>query len=89
LPTYSKFLDVHEIPLTPREFSIVMDVIPTGVFELLSANTQNSITPPFAFYLIDTAIGNLCFFLWSCLYNYLFFTSKRHCHHAKLYCVLE
>jgi len=62
LPTYSKFLDVHEIQLTPREFSIVMDVIPTGVLELLSANTQNSITPPFAFYLIDTAIGNLCFF---------------------------
>lgn len=46
LLTYSEFLDVHKIPVTPRQFSVVMNAILVGVLALFRANTQNSIAPP-------------------------------------------
>lgn len=59
LYSYSEFLNKYNIPVTPREFAIVMDAIPYGAITLLrnSARSQFSMSAhPF-----DTMIGKICF----------------------------
>lgn len=60
LYSYSEFLNKYNIPVTPRDFAIVMDAIPYGAITLLrdSAKSQISMSVVHPF---DTMIGNICF----------------------------
>lgn len=68
LYSYSEFLNKYNIPVTPREFAIVMDAIPYGAITLLrdSARSQISLSVAHPF---DTTIGNICFLSNSCSRN--------------------
>ncbi len=41
LYSYSEFLNTYNIPVTPREFAIVMDAIPCGAITLLKGSTRS------------------------------------------------
>ncbi len=41
LYSYSEFLNTYNIPVTPREFAIVMDTIPCGAITLLKGSTRS------------------------------------------------
>ncbi len=60
LYSYSEFLNKYNIPVTPREFAIVMDAIPCRAFSLLkgSARSQFSLSKIHTF---DTMLGKICF----------------------------
>ncbi len=60
LYSYSEFLNKYNIPVTPREFAIVMDAIPCRAFSLLkgSARSQFSLSKIHTF---DTMLGEICF----------------------------
>ncbi|KAI2653232.1 Protein TIC 214 [Labeo rohita] len=57
---YLYFLKKYDIPVTPREFAIVMDAIPAGAITLLkdSASLQFSLSMIHPF---GTVIGKICF----------------------------
>ncbi len=55
---YSEFLQTFHIPVTPREFSIVMDAIPSAILTLLKGSKLPAYLP------LDpktTAVGEMCF----------------------------
>lgn len=58
--SYSEFLNRYNLPVTPRDFAVVMDAIPDGVLTLLKASARSplsvSILHPY-----NTMIGNICF----------------------------
>ncbi len=60
LYSYSEFLNKYNIPVTPREFAIVMDAIPCRALTLLkgSARSQSSLSKIHTF---DTMLGKICF----------------------------
>lgn len=58
LLSYKEFLDYFQFPVSPREFSIVMDSIPSGVIALLRGTHSLS---QVSLNLVDTFIGRLCF----------------------------
>ncbi len=62
LYSYSEFLNKYNIPVTPREFAIVMDAIPCRALTLLkgSARSQSSLSKIHTF---DTMLGKICFLL--------------------------
>ncbi len=59
LLTYSEFLSKFKIPITPKEYAVVMDAVPSGL-KMLCKNTcpQSSIQ---SLDLVDTAVGRVCF----------------------------
>ncbi len=63
LLSYSEFLRKYCIPVTPRDFAIVMDAIPSGAIALLKNSVDSvpsvvSLTNP-----CETAVGKICFAL--------------------------
>lgn len=60
LMSYSEFLNTYQIPVTPKDFAIVMDAIPSGVISLFkgySPSPAEIIPVP----VTETALGKLCF----------------------------
>ncbi len=68
LISYSEFLGKYCIPVTPHDFAIVMDTIPSGAIALLknsdSVHSVISLTNP-----CETVIGKICFGLSSSFRN--------------------
>ncbi len=66
LLTYSEFLSKFKIPITPKEYAVVMDAVPSGL-KMLCKNTcpQSSIQ---SLDLVDTAVGRI-YFLSSVKHN--------------------
>lgn len=61
LLSYSEFLSKYCIPITPREFAIVMDAIPSGAITLLK-NSLHSVLPVTSLInACETVIGKICF----------------------------
>ncbi len=65
LYSYSEFLNKYNIPVTPREFAIVMDAIPCGAITLLKGSTSSQ-SSFLKIHPFDTMIGKLCFLSPSC-----------------------
>lgn len=58
---YAEFLSEYNMPVTPKEFAIVMGAIPSGIC-MLFKNYKQSTTINTAFpEPVDTAIGQICF----------------------------
>lgn len=59
LMNYSEFLCTYHIPVTPKEFAVVMDAIPSGVIMLFKDHS----TTPFSYPspVTETTIGKVCF----------------------------
>ena len=60
LYSYSEFLQRYGIPVTPREFSIVFDAIPTGVIALFRGFRADCDLPVLC-NVLDTDVGKSCF----------------------------
>lgn len=60
LMTYSEFLNTYKFPVTPKDFCIVFDAIPSGVVSLFKgySSTTVRINP---IPVSETAIGKICF----------------------------
>ena len=56
---YSEFLHTFGIPITPKEFAIVMDAIPSGILTLLRGTGKPNCLPALDPKL--TSVGNVCF----------------------------
>ena len=61
LLSYKEFLSLYKVPVTPKDFAIVLDAIPSGV-ALLFRNVSRpdpqslpSIDP------VDSSVGKICF----------------------------
>ena len=57
LLNYSEFLHTFSIPITPREFAIVMDAIPSGILTLLKGTGKPDCLPALDPKL--TSVGNM------------------------------
>lgn len=57
---YSEFLRRYNVPITPKEFSIVFDAIPSGLSMLhrCSHSAPLQVTPPD---VLHSSLGNVCF----------------------------
>ena len=59
--SYGKFLSAYNIPVTPREFDIVFDAIPSGIMMLF----RNAVRPLHIFASLpdpaDSPVGKVCF----------------------------
>lgn len=58
---YEEFLCKFNFPVTPKEFSIVMDAIPKGAVMLLKDSVRSSNTFPTTLDPFELPIGKLCF----------------------------
>uniref|UniRef100_A0A3P9L5I7 Reverse transcriptase domain-containing protein n=1 Tax=Oryzias latipes TaxID=8090 RepID=A0A3P9L5I7_ORYLA len=59
LMSYNQFLTTYNIPVTPKEFAIVMDAIPKGVIMLFKGLVHP--LPSHSVSLFETNIGKTCF----------------------------
>ena len=61
LLSYKEFLSLYKVPVTPKDFAIVLDAIPSGVALLfrnvsrLDPQSLPSINP------VDSSVGKICF----------------------------
>lgn len=63
---YQEFLCHYKIPVTPKDFAVVFDAIPSGDVMLFKGCTfPPSITTP-SLDPVDTPVGKMCFQLASC-----------------------
>lgn len=60
LLSYTEFLSSFEFPVTPEEFAVVMDAIPSGVI-MLFRNTSYSVVELPSLDPSSTAVGKICF----------------------------
>ncbi len=59
--SYEEFLCKFDFPVTPKEFSIVMDAIPKGVVMLLRDFVRSPSTLPISLDPFEIPVGKLCF----------------------------
>lgn len=59
--SYQEFLQHYRIPITPKQYAIVFDAIPSGVLMLFKSNMSVSVPDiPFTD-VTDSPVGNVCF----------------------------
>ena len=68
LLNYTEFLIKYGIPVTPKDFAIVMDAVPSGILTLLRG-AGNPVCPPLD--PILTTVGHMCFSVAPKKRNYL------------------
>lgn len=59
LMNYVEFLNTYYFPVTPKEFSIVMDAVPSGVLSLFKGYTASDLIIPVS--VSETVVGKICF----------------------------
>lgn len=59
--SYSEFLTKYCIPVTPRDFAIVMDAIPSGAIALLKNSGDSLLSSTSWLHPCETVIGKICF----------------------------
>ncbi len=58
---YSEFLSKYQIPVTPKEFAVVMGAIPSGLCMLLKNCRYSSTVTASFLNPCDTSVGQICF----------------------------
>lgn len=59
LMSYSEFLDAYKFPVTPKEYAILFDAIPSGII-MLFKGVQSIVSPDSLPNPVDTIVGKIC-----------------------------
>lgn len=58
---YQEFLQHYQIPITPKQFSIVLDAIPSGALMLFRGYISTSVLDGPSVDVTESTIGKVCF----------------------------
>ncbi len=61
--TYIEFISEYNIPVSPREFAIVMGAITSGICLLFKNSNYSPLKKKYFPEPIDTTVGKICFLL--------------------------